>query len=130
MSELKVNDKVTAIDTARRYHVLQMKKGASGTITKIESERGLKRDTSIEVEVATVELPNGELVKVELSNLKPYEKKVIVKLEDLPNKELLWKYGELLRSEQHGSMKTKAYQKRLVDIERCEAEMMKRMGGE
>lgn len=124
--KLKVNDKVTAIDTARRYHVLQMKKGASGTIVGIETEHSLNR--TVAIEVATVELPNGEKVKVELSNLKPYEKKVIIKIEDLSNVELLEKYQELSITEQRGSMLTKSYKKVLVDLQRCESEILNRMG--
>lgn len=131
MENLNINDKVSAIASHYQYHVLQMKVGGIGVIIDFTTDKHTIRSKphtkTIERPCAVVRLNNGDKVVVPMENLKPYEKKKVIKIEDLGNAELLEGYGAIVRDEQHGSTKTKAYQKRLNDMARYEAELLKRL---
>jgi hypothetical protein len=124
--DFKIGDKVSAIDTIKRYQAVEMKKGASGVL--IDFEEQYKNNGNETELVAVVELKSSK-ARVPLHMLKPYEKKIVIRLEDLPSAELLARYNGLIRSEVHSTNTlTKAYAKILNDIVRVEAELLKRMG--
>lgn len=128
--EFKQGDKLTVTDSYHEYYVLKAKKGQTATFLHYKEDNAWERGIPCKKQFAVIELSNGNKVQIPPNLIKPYEKKVIVKIEDYGNEKLVSEYGRLCAWEIQTSHATKVHEKMMKDIERLEKELIKRLNKE
>lgn len=125
--ELNIGEKVSITETYSEHFVMVVRKGQIGIFqgytTKGMHVSGIYQD----VEMAEIQLKNGKTVLIPPKLISPYEKKVHVRIEDLPSDELVSRFEYLSAHEVQGKMGTKVHAKIIKDLDRCRAELLKRL---